>query len=77
MPLIEGKEEHAIYRSNGSGPVFGSGYDVLIPNAPNANNCAAKLNNSYQCPAGENAVSFLTGSETFRVDEMEVFGFED
>lgn len=77
MPLIEGKEEQAIYRNNGLGPTFGSGSDLVIPNAPNANNCTAKLNNSYECPAGENAVSFLTGSETFRVDEMEVFGFED
>ena len=76
MPLIEGQENNAIYRHNGYGPIFGGGHDLIICNAPNANNCTAKLNNSYECPAGENAVSFLTGTETFRVDEMEVFGFE-
>lgn len=76
MPLIEGKEENAIYRHNGCGPIFGSGHDLSIPNAPNVTNCTAKLNNSYECPADENAVSFLTGSEAFKVDEMEVFGFE-
>ena len=76
MSLIEGKEEQAIHRNNGYGPIFGSGHDLLIHHAPNASNCTAKLNNSYECPAGENAVSFLTGSEAFKVDEMEVFGFE-
>ena len=76
MPLREGKENNAIYLQNGYGPTFGGGHDLFICNAPNANNCTAKLNNSYECPAGENAVNFLTGTETFRVDEMEVFGFE-
>jgi len=77
MSLIAGKEEYAIYRHNGYGPLFGSGHDLLIYNVPNANNCSAKLNNSYECPDGENATTFLTGSENFRVDEMEVFGFEN
>ena len=76
MPLIEGKENNAIYRHKGYGPIFGGGHDLFINSSPNANNCSAKLNNSYKCPAGENAVSFLTGREAFMVDEMEVFGFE-
>ncbi|KAL9963071.1 hypothetical protein ACROYT_G032237 [Oculina patagonica] len=75
IPLIAGREETAIHFDNGFGPIFGS-YDLLIYNAPNSNNCSAKLNNSYQCPTGENAATFLTGNDNFKVDEMEVFGFE-
>ncbi|XP_020616112.1 uncharacterized protein LOC110054115 [Orbicella faveolata] len=77
LPLIADKEESAIYRHNGCGPIFGNGHDLIISNTPNASNCSAKLNNSYECPDGENAVTFLTGSESFRVDEMDVFGFEN
>ena len=77
MSLIAGKEEHAIHCNNSYGPIFGGGHDLLIDDVPNASNCSAKLNNSYECPDGENAVTFLTGSETFKVDEMEVFGFEN
>lgn len=77
MPLIAEKEESAIYCHNGCGPIFGRGHDLYIASTPNASNCSAKLNNSYECPAGENAAIFLTGSEAFRVDEMEVFGFEN
>lgn len=71
------KGETALYCHNGYGPTFGNGHDLVIPNSPNASNCTAKLNNSYECPDGESAVSFLTGSESFKVDEMEVFGFDN
>ena len=76
MPLIAEKEETAIYFDNDYGPVFGKGFDLLIRTAPNSNNCSVNLNSSYQCPDGENAATFLTGNQNFKVDEMEVFGFE-
>ena len=52
---------------------FGDGHDLYIPYAPNSNNCSTNLNNTYQCPSGQNAKVFLTGDETFRVSEMEVY----
>ena len=76
MPLKAGKEEQAIYCDSGYGPVFGSGYDLQIVGSPNSNNCSTKLNNSYQCPAGQNAETFLTGAKNFVASEMEVFGFD-
>lgn len=75
MPMIPGNEATAVYFENGAGPTFGSGPDLRIVDEPNSNDCSAELNNSYQCPAGENPTTFLTGDEEFRADEMEVFGF--
>lgn len=50
-------------------------YSLTVP--ANQRDCSAELNNSYECPAGENADIFLTGCDSFLVDEMEVFGFEN
>ena len=77
MPLIAGKEGHAIVYDRNYGPVFGGGNDICISNAPNSNNNSyVNLNNTYQCPAGQNTNTFLTGNKNFSVSEMEVFGFE-
>ena len=87
MPLIAGQEGYAICCNGGYGPIFGSGHDLHIPNAPNSYNGYVSLNNTYQCPAGQNANTFLTGSKknantfltgskNFYVSEMEVFGFK-
>jgi len=74
--LIAGQEEKAIYCNKSYGPVFGSGYDLYIAGSPNSNNCSTTLNVTYQCPAGQDATTFLTGNKNFTVSEMEVFGFE-
>ena len=78
MPLIAGKEGTAIICNSSLGPIFGYGnaYDLYIANAPNSSNCSTSLNNSYQCPTGQNATTFLTGGQNFTISEMEVFGFE-
>jgi len=76
MPLMAGREEYAIYCDSGYGPTFGGNHDLRIPNAPNSNNCGVSLNHTYQCPTGQNANTFLTGRQNFRVNEMEVFGFD-
>ena len=76
MPLIAGQERHAIYCDSRYGAVFGGGHDLCIANAPDLNNCYVRLNNTYQCPAGQDPTTFLAGNETFLVSEMEVFGFE-
>ncbi|XP_020624751.1 uncharacterized protein LOC110062217 isoform X2 [Orbicella faveolata] len=78
MPLIAGKE-YAIYCNSSYGPTFsggGAANDLYIPNAPNSYNCSVSLNNTYQCPTGQNATTFLTGNQNFTINEMEVFVFE-
>ena len=74
LPLITGKEGNAIVCKSNYGPIFGS--DLNIPNAPNSHNCSVSLNNTYQCPTGQNATTFLTGYQSFTINEMEVFVFE-
>ena len=77
MPLIAGREGYAIYCNSGYGPTFGGGHDLHIFNAPNTiNNSCARLNNTYQCPTGQNTNTFLTGYQNFVVNELEVFGFD-
>ena len=76
MSLIPGKKSSAIHCHSSSGPRFGSGIDLHIPNAPNSNNCSVKLNSTYQLPPGQNANTFLTGNQNFTLAEMEVFKFE-
>jgi len=76
MPLIAGQEEYAIYCSSSYGPIFGSGYDLYISKAPDSIDCSTILNNTYQCPTGQDTTTFLAGNQNFTVSEMEVFGFE-
>ena len=65
-----------MYCHSSYGPTFGSGNDLNIPNAPNSSMGYVNLNNTYQCPTGQNTTTFLTGNQNFTVNEMEVFGFE-
>ena len=77
MPLRAGQEGYAIYCNSSYGPTFGSGHDLHISNTPNSNNNNyVNLNSAYQCPAGQNNNSFLTGNRNFLVNEIEVFGFD-
>ncbi|KAL9951575.1 hypothetical protein ACROYT_G044259 [Oculina patagonica] len=77
IPLIAGEVGKAIWCNSTFGPTFGSGHDLCISNAPNSNACCVNLNSTYQCPAGQNADTFLTEAELFTITEMEVFGFEE
>ena len=77
MPLKPGEEGYAIYCRSDYGPIFGRSYDLAIVSEPNiSNRCWASLNNSYQCPFGQNGTTFLTGNEYFTVNEIEVFMIE-
>ena len=77
MPLLAGREEYAICYNSGNGPTFGGGNDLFISNAPNSGSYSAvNLNHTYQCPAGQNANTFLTGNRNFAANEVEVFVFE-
>ena len=77
MSLKAGEEEFAIYCSNDHGPIFGRGdHDLSIADTPNSCKCNVRLDNSYECPPGEDFKTFLTGEGEFYVGDMEVFGFE-
>ena len=76
MALKDGREGYAIHCHGGYGPIFGGGADLRFPNTPNSNSCCVNLNNTYECPVGQNATTFFTGAQTFTIQEMEVFGFE-
>jgi len=75
MPLRARAEGNAIYSYSSYGPIFGNGHDLCTTNAPNSNNCTVSLNNTYHCPTGQNANTFLTGYQYFTVSDMEIFGF--
>jgi len=75
MPLVAGQEENAIFCDSSCGPVFGSCFDLYIPDAPDCKECLSILN-TYQCPADQDAATLLTGNKSFTLSEMEVFGFE-
>ena len=52
-------------------------HDLEICHEANIYNCCtASLNNTYQCPTGQNANTFLAGNQFFSLSEMEVFGFD-
>ena len=78
MPLIAGQEGNAIYYRGDFGPTFGVGHDLMFQRVQGyQNQCSVNLNNSYQCPTGQNAKTFLTGREFSTVDEMEIFCFDE
>ena len=76
LPLKAGMEGNAIYCHSNYGPSFGSDDGLRIVSSPNSYNCSISLNNSYQCPTGQKANTFLTGSQNSKITEMEVFVFE-
>lgn len=69
-------QSYAIFCRDVYGPTFGGNHDLHVANAPNSGNCYSSLGHSYQCPTGQHANMFLTGSGNFTVSEMEVFGFK-
>ncbi|CAH3129813.1 unnamed protein product [Pocillopora meandrina] len=77
LPLIDGMDGKAIFCYRNNGPVFGGGNDLNICCSSNSDNCSVSLGNSYQCPVGQNGYYFLTGSQDFTVNEMEVFVFQN
>ena len=77
MTLKPGEETYAICCRSDFGPIFGRGHDLVIVNEPNSKDSWGSLNNSYQCPFGENGTTFFTGNENFTVSEMEVYVIEE
>ena len=66
------KDTNSIWDSSGYGPIFGDGYDIAI-----YDNCNARSDNycnpsTYALPAGKDN-TFLAGSSSFTVKEIEVY----
>ena len=71
LPLIHGQEDHAIYCARDHGPTFG--YDLIIVDRPNENNCSTNLGRCYHGPQPPNPMGFLAGGQNSRVSEIEVY----
>ena len=78
-PIIDGKNDHAIYCHPSYGPIFGGGHDLIIANNANTKQCSySNLGDTYQPPAGyqcgtEETQSLFAGSCSFTPTEIEVF----
>jgi hypothetical protein len=70
---------YSIYSCMTSGPTFGGGHDFSICNQSNfLGSSYSNLGHSFQCPPGitygsTQANTFLVGSYSFLVSEIEVF----
>ena len=76
MSLVTGKEIHAIFCSDTSGPSFGGGCDLYISEHANTDNKTySNLGCTYQRPPGQQS-TFFTGALYFTVTDYEVFGLQ-
>jgi hypothetical protein len=67
-------KHQAIYCNSHAGPVFGSGYDIIVRENCNANTDSfTSLGWSYTNDAGLRGGIVFAGSDNFRVTEIEVF----
>ena len=81
LPLIHGKEDHAIYCARDHGPTFGYGiigkdeivHDLKIFNRGNEFHCSTYLGQCYHGPQPPNPMGFLAGGQNSRVSEIEVY----
>ena len=70
---------YSIYSCPSHGPIFGGGHDIWITNYASSNtNSLTNLGHTYSPPSGHSYLSsftksFLTGSNYFQPDEIEVF----
>jgi hypothetical protein len=69
---------NGIFCNSSYGPIFGGGHDLIIADKSNTNSSSySNLGNSYTHPdyayGSNEAKSFLAGSHTFQVSEIEVY----
>ena len=72
------KEKSAIFCNPSCGPIFGTGYDILIAgNSNSIDQSYSNLGGSYEHPeydiGSNDAKIFLAGSNRFQTSEIEVF----
>ncbi|KAJ4458270.1 putative K+ channel tetramerization subfamily protein [Paratrimastix pyriformis] len=73
MPVRD--PNHAIQCNNESGPIWGGGCDLQVADRCNTDDTVSYsfLDNCYAPPEGMSRYFMTGGSQTFRVDELEVF----
>lgn len=80
MPVRKDRIVNSIECDLNKGPCFGDGIDLCIDNNANRNDYSfSYLGTSYKHPKYENyeSYSFLSGSQNFRISEIEVFTLND
>ena len=79
LPLKANSSENAIYCDGGFGPTLGVGRDLYISSESDANSDSYSkyLNSSFDCPPHVTPSTFLSGSNNFTVNEMEVFVYQE
>ena len=66
--------QNAIYRYQGSGPIFGNAWDIYISDNANSNNDSYTHLSNYETPKGANTpTTILSGTRHFSPDDWEVF----
>ncbi len=73
---INNSHNNAIYCVSSYGPIFGSGYNIIINDNSNANtNSSTCSGNVYNLPAGANGGSSIltNGTSNFQTTEIEVY----
>ena len=81
---LDNKTKHENYQNPGNamygnasyGPTFGGNHDLFIcDNCFNANSSSSNIGHSYKLTQGANAQTHFAGSNTFYVEEYEVYAF--
>ena len=72
----------SVWSSSEDGPTFGGGHDLYISNRSNTNKSSVShLGNTYTHPdypkGSKRTKAILAGSQSFQVDEIEVFQLEE
>ena len=74
LPQDQQCDEEAVYCEHDCGPSFGSEDDLNIDDECNSDDSSySYLGGTYTLPPGQNAQTFLAGSNNFRVADYEVF----
>jgi len=73
MPLMTHPQQYAMVCNSSCGPLFGTGYDLIISNNANTSASHSRLGQTYELPPGQQS-TFFTGSNSFIITDYEVFG---
>jgi hypothetical protein len=72
-PVNPNNRQHALHGNPNTGPMFGTGNDLLVSNNCNVSGSSLNVGNTYT--ANQHPYEFLGGQQnTFVVQEIEVFG---
>ena len=72
LPQLDKSSPKSVYDNASYGPTFGAGHDLRIAGSASMTS-RSWLGNTYTAPSGIRRDPFLTGSNTFRANEVETF----